>query len=784
MKNAPQSRHETPVSSALPESCSGRAGGQRLLTWMCEYGRAFCRETVAVAVTTTSMTYRVGRYAVALVRLRLANRALRSAQIALGNEILSRGCGDKAILASLQELQKQIDNTPSRPPRSLVATREVLLIQLVEALDSTADVNATPEGSKVLGARQECEDCDEMVRTARADLMPSASNEIRRIAAGYGTVLVATITIVLLIATTLRTGQDNLRGTADVHQTVSAELCRLPPEVEPSSERLHGEADRMILTGSTDRAQNETRTDRETDSEKSGDNRERGPYSPPPAVIPDVMSILEKAKTAAADAGVSRGRLLAIIAKSHHDVGDHEGYRLRMDESLRVAMSERLMTRTKAELLATMARIQREVEDNTGWMGTIELLRESVGGPCLITDACRTSLIIANEHALSGDRDEYSRAMETGLGLLKRCTDASGFEGLVVQTVEAMANAGDYDQAVRMAELVSHDMLSGAYAFGHIAVAMGREGLHTEALKTIRRIPRSIDQMSYLGALASVEADAGHLDDARCTAQMITRFELFKTTSVLFAKAWLCISDAQIKKGDMAGARESRKEAATAVRDVSLKAYANVNDLAMIAEARAGSGNREAYLSAIQCAEHALKKLGSDTERGQKIGGVVRARVRAGDYSQALELAESEQHPANRVYAYLQIIEALALRNDDRRGMNWKWRSESSPHDKRSVAQTSDRSPYLEQLLDDPTFGRVNRVIAEEVGNQLSTRELGIRLGTVNKLATKAGVTSDELLDRFQKTLAMAKSRGLSAVTALGVVSENLAWQKAYDDQK
>jgi hypothetical protein len=51
---------------------------------------------------------------------------------------------------------------------------------------------------------------------------------------------------------------------------------------------------------------------------------------------------------------------------------------------------------------------------------------------------------------------------------------------------------------------------------------------------------------------------------------------------------------------------------------------------------------------------------------------------------------------------------------------------------------------FLKQLLTDPDYGRLNVLVADEIGADLTPQKLGVELGTLNVLAKKAKLPEDK----------------------------------------
>jgi hypothetical protein len=98
------------------------------------------------------------------------------------------------------------------------------------------------------------------------------------------------------------------------------------------------------------------------------------------------------------------------------------------------------------------------------------------------------------------------------------------------------------------------------------------------------------------------------------------------------------------------------------------------------------------------------------------------------------------------------------------------------------VAGTGDN--YLDQLLDDPTFGTLNRFVAKEVGSTLTPQKLGVEIGILNISAKEAKMSEAEAMDMFVRGLKDAKKMDLSAISALHATSGAIAFRIALEEGK
>jgi Leucine-rich repeat (LRR) protein len=103
-------------------------------------------------------------------------------------------------------------------------------------------------------------------------------------------------------------------------------------------------------------------------------------------------------------------------------------------------------------------------------------------------------------------------------------------------------------------------------------------------------------------------------------------------------------------------------------------------------------------------------------------------------------------------------------------------------HKSNETAQpVSSPASNLKDLLDDSTYGRLNRRIAEVVGSNLSAENLGTQIGILNGLAKKAKTSEAEVLDLFEYALKSAQSRGANPAFALPTTSLTLEFRLAME---
>ena len=98
----------------------------------------------------------------------------------------------------------------------------------------------------------------------------------------------------------------------------------------------------------------------------------------------------------------------------------------------------------------------------------------------------------------------------------------------------------------------------------------------------------------------------------------------------------------------------------------------------------------------------------------------------------------------------------------------------------------SVRARYLEDFLQDSTYGKTNRAIADEVGSGISKKELGVQLGTLNNLAKNAEISASKLLTEYRAMVESLKAKDVEspAVQALDALARNIAWRIAYEEQQ
>ena len=321
--------------------------------------------------------------------------------------------------------------------------------------------------------------------------------------------------------------------------------------------------------------------------------------------------------------------------------------------------------------------MQRRVGDREGWEATLTKLGNA-SEQSRVFFACGALMIVANELALDGDAKRYETAMDRSLDALtrnaKRLSEGQ-LTSLLIQHADAMANAGEDERALKLAESLGNDSIWRREALACVALSLAKRGKHEMVLK-LASLP------SLCGVLCEavrVQVQAGHLDVARETALVLAsrvaaanhgvpRWFLGETYC---ARAFLLIGDAKAKNGDLSGAREAFAEAVEAVRDtkVDITGIANLGradkdfkreteDLATIAEAYAASGNLAKYRSVIADAERALRATQDSQNRKAPLRTVACARIRAGDYRQAVALADRETFPANQAAAFVAIVRA------------------------------------------------------------------------------------------------------------------------------
>lgn len=91
---------------------------------------------------------------------------------------------------------------------------------------------------------------------------------------------------------------------------------------------------------------------------------------------------------------------------------------------------------------------------------------------------------------------------------------------------------------------------------------------------------------------------------------------------------------------------------------------------------------------------------------------------------------------------------------------------------------------YLKELLNDPSYGNLNRYITKEIGNSLAVRKLGIEIGTMNDLAKKAKLSQDKVLEMFKSAVKEGESLGLETVWALRSITDSISFRIALEEQE
>ena len=101
-----------------------------------------------------------------------------------------------------------------------------------------------------------------------------------------------------------------------------------------------------------------------------------------------------------------------------------------------------------------------------------------------------------------------------------------------------------------------------------------------------------------------------------------------------------------------------------------------------------------------------------------------------------------------------------------------------------STSSANEDSEDLDQLLRDPTYGNVNRTIADKVGSQLPTKTIVVYLGKMRILATKAKMTNNDVLTSYEQACRRGVELGFSEETAachaLDAIIEAIAFRIAY----
>ena len=91
---------------------------------------------------------------------------------------------------------------------------------------------------------------------------------------------------------------------------------------------------------------------------------------------------------------------------------------------------------------------------------------------------------------------------------------------------------------------------------------------------------------------------------------------------------------------------------------------------------------------------------------------------------------------------------------------------------------------FLMQVLKDPSFGRLNKFIANEIGAELSPEKLGAAISELNVLAKKAGMNENEVLELFKTGLSESREKGLAAASVLNATSHAIAFKLAMEKKK
>jgi tetratricopeptide (TPR) repeat protein len=577
-------------------------------------------------LATISQAWRLIQHGIAMTREHLAGKALGRAQVNLGEKMYQGAIGDQAVRESIRALDDQIEEkrAAKQSVSGLLADRRRLLVRLTEtASRKPGPTVSESELRELLARQQDWEDRRKTSQSARAGLKPRNATEIRRIVVGVGTLLIMIFALSVL------------------GRHLSSSVA-------------------------------------------SGKSAARYNDMSPDSMSDDASLALGKAKRAADRLEDGRAKLLAKIAEAYHEAGDQRGCSDTLQESLRLVEKEE-GSRAKTQAWAVIASVQRKVGDKAGWENTLTQLDELAREPILAYDVCNALMIITNELALAGEMKRYEPALRQSLEVFQRGAtkmQAAQAAWIVVQTMQAMANAGENDRAIKLLEALGRDELSRRHALMYVAIAMGRGGKHEEAVKAADRIGHLESTCNTLWGVAEAEAQAGYVDSAKQTARAIAvRVDAAKNSGLAFtfvnragavsARALLAIGDVQTRRGDLDGARAMFAKAAEAARDTKVdvsgtedphrarNAFATeAADLATIAEAHAADGDLSKYRSVIADAERTLKAIQGDQEREDALCRVVRARVRAGDCQRGIAIVDEEKSSTNQISAYITYAKA------------------------------------------------------------------------------------------------------------------------------
>lgn len=166
----------------------------RLVPWT----QWFLAEAWAVISATASQTWRLAKYGSSVAKYHMLRRRFHKEQLALGELMYREGEGDDTIRTEIARLDEEIAEARAvkRSSTPLVTRRTMHLAALAEsspAVPQTQSDVREKDSPNVFALRCRLGEAEGTLRSQRATLLPSDGRSRRRIAIGFGAVLLAAI---------------------------------------------------------------------------------------------------------------------------------------------------------------------------------------------------------------------------------------------------------------------------------------------------------------------------------------------------------------------------------------------------------------------------------------------------------------------------------------------------------------------------------------------------------------------------------------------------------------
>ncbi len=262
-------------------------------------------------------------------------------------------------------------------------------------------------------------------------------------------------------------------------------------------------------------------------------------------------------------------------------------------------------------------------------------------------DRCMVLAEIAGGYAKAGQKDQAMLLLSQALEEAKTYEDEELEDEVLSAFAVNYAQAGDFDQAIKMARAIKSDAYGKCEALAEIAVGHAEHGQEEQAIKLLSevlKIAMTLPSGEHLSReLVKIAGRYIEIKEVNKASQLLSQAlekakEIKDADDKPFAYAYLAQMHGKLGQNDQASKLLSQAlKAATTIEDASWKSFM----LTEIARKYAEAGQKEQASLVLSQAIETARTIESVTSKSLELSFISGDYAEAGDFIQALEIART-----------------------------------------------------------------------------------------------------------------------------------------------